>query len=407
MKGYSQTDIEQFIEGFPFSDLSLEYKSLDRDFRNSTRCEMILHLAKILLRYNDYLADANWTGLLPTSLDAGALSDKLLPALVSFIKKQQGVDIAMSLRTALYDFAMDLMRSDKNREAMVSLAVSNPSPREDHAFWLCACYHNVGKMEDDLQAVRAGIALAEGITSGKSRAGTGVEQKLRQTDLLSKLRALEGDLSKNETEVRSGDAETQALSAEESRCPDRLATIEDKYRPLAVAIKKWWRESAREWWVSRSSGRSEACCDDEGETVAKGDGYKTGSKLICLSCAHRRLVNIIRWEKAAIDLNGYIGPGVPTHLVRMADHLSGVPEASPTARFTMRIGSVFNAGGGLMVAGTPKGATPSVGGKVQVVGAQGTKDGTISDATSMGGRVAYVLDGIEEGSVKQGDILQG
>ena len=405
LKGHSQADLERFIERFPFSELSLDYKSMEQDFRNSTRCEMILHLAKILLRYDDYRADANWTGLLPTSLNAGALSDKLLPALMSFIEKQQGVDIAMSLRTALYDFAMDLMRIDKNREAMISLAVSRPSPREDHAFWLCACYHNVGKMENDLQAVRAGIALAEEITSGKSKVPAGVVQKLRQTGLLSKLRALEGELSKNETEVPSGDEATEAMPSEEAEDSDRLAAIDEKYRALATGIKDWWREEARKWWAS--SDRNEAYCDDEGEPVAKGEGYKTGRRLLCERCTDECLMKHADWEQAIRDLNKWFGPGVPSELQSQADRLWEAPKASAGTKFTMRIGSVFNSGGGVMVAGTPEGSTPSVGDKIHVVGAQGTRNGTIVDATNMGGRVAYVLEGFEEGSVKQGDILQG
>ena len=405
LKRHSQVDLECFVEEFPFSELSLEYKSVERDFRNSTRCEMVLHLAKILLRYDDYRTDTNWTGLLPTSLNARSLSDKLLPALMAFIEKQQGVDIAMSLRTALYDFSMDLMRIDKNREAMISLAVSNPSPREDHAFWLCASYHNVGKTDNDLQAVRSGIALAEEITSGKSKVPAGVVQKLRQTDLLSKLRALEGELSKNETELPSGDETTEAMRSEEAEDSDRLAAIDEKYRPLATGIKEWWREEARKWWAS--SDRNEAYCDDEGEAVSKGEGYKTGRRLLCERCTDERLTKHANWEQAVRDLNKWFGPGVPPALQSQAESLWEAPKASASAKFTMRIGSVFNSGGGVMVAGTPEGSAPSVGDKIQVVGAQGTQNGTIADTTSMGGRVAYVLSGIEEGSVKQGDMLQG
>lgn len=44
-----------------------------------------------------------------------------------------------------------------------------------------------------------------------------------------------------------------------------------------------------------------------------------------------------------------------------------------------------------MVAGTPEGTAPSIGDKIQVVSAQGTKNGSIVDAVSMGGRVTYVL----------------
>ena len=52
-------------------------------------------------------------------------------------------------------------------------------------------------------------------------------------------------------------------------------------------------------------------------------------------------------------------------------------------------------------------AAPFGGDRIQGVGAQGTRNGTVADAGSMGSRVVYVLAGIEEGSVKQGDMLQG
>lgn len=323
LKAHSQAEIEHFIEGFPFSDLSLEYKSLERDFRNSTRCEMILHLARMLLFYKDYLADTEWTGILPTSLDAKALSDKLFPALMTFIEKQKGVDIAMSLRSALYDFAMGLIQLEKNREAMTILAVSNPSPREDHAFWLCACYYNVGQLEDDLQAVKTGIALAEDITSGRSQSAAGAAKKLRQTDFLSKLRELETKLSKKDADESHGGKETQAIRTQEEE-PDQLEEIDSKYHSLAIAIKEWWRGDAIEWWAS--SGRCDAYCDREGEPVAKGEGYKTGRRLLCERCTDVLLTKHADWEQAVRDLNKWFGPGVPPKLQSQADSLWNAPK---------------------------------------------------------------------------------
>ena len=405
LQRHPESELASFIDAFPFNELRLDYGALQEDFRNSTRCEMVLHLANILLRYDEYLADPKWKGLLPASLNANALFGKLIRRLAGFIEKQAGIDIAASLRGALYDFAMDLIRTDRNREAMICLAVSRPSPREDHDFWLCACYHNVGKMEKDLQAVCDGIKLAEGLLAEGSKAPGAVLQKLRQTDMLGKLRSTEAEIGKERHKVPLDAAATQPLPDLSTGECSPLEAVDERYRDLASAVKSWWREEAKAWWST--SGRAAACCDDEGEQIPQGDGSKTGRRLLCETCANERLTKRADWDQAVRDLTQWFGTGVPAHLRRQAERLWDAPKASTAAKFTMRIGSVFDSGGGVMVAGTPEGAAPSVGDRVQVVGADGTKGATIKDTTSMGHRVAYVLAGIAEGSVKQGDILQG
>ena len=184
-----------------------------------------------------------------------------------------------------------------------------------------------------------------------------------------------------------------------------LSDVPEKYRSLASAIKQWWRNDAQTWWST--SGRQEAYCDDEGEAVAQGQGYKTGRRLLCERCADERLTKHIDWEQAVRDLDKWIGPGVPGHLKDSADRLWESPKASSTAKFTMRIGSVFDSGGGVMVAGSPEGQPPRIGDNVEIVGAEGVQKAHIVDTTSMGGRVAYVLEGVKGGTVKEGDILQG
>ncbi len=191
---HSEGEISTFIERFPFSDMRLDYPSISRDDRNSKRFELVTYLAGILLRYETYRDDPRWTNQLPANLSASELSEKLLSKLIPFVETQRGVNMAMVIRTRLYELATDLIREDRNREAMVCLEVSRPSPKEDHDFWLCACYHNVGRSERDLSAVKAGIKLVEEITRDQSRVSDDVLQKLRQTDMLAKLKKLELEL---------------------------------------------------------------------------------------------------------------------------------------------------------------------------------------------------------------------
>ena len=168
LKRHSEQEIASFIEAFPFSEVKLDYASVERDFRNCRRMELLLHLASMLLRWRDYSSDPKWEGLLPPDLNAGSLYSGLSSRLFSFLEAQRGTDIAMVLRTGLYDFATDLIREDKNREAMICLEISRPSPKEDHDFWLCACYHNIGKLEKDAAVIRRGVKLAEGIMSSEA-----------------------------------------------------------------------------------------------------------------------------------------------------------------------------------------------------------------------------------------------
>ena len=183
-----------------------------------------------------------------------------------------------------------------------------------------------------------------------------------------------------------------------------LQGVPERYRALALAASEWWRRDAQAWWSG--SGRAKAACDDQGEPVGPGEGFKTGRRLLCKRCAERRLAEHVDWAQAARDPDGWIGPGVPQDLKDLAGTLSDAPSASPTAKFTMRIGSVSESRAGVMVAGSPEGEPPRVGDTVQIVGGAGTQRADIVDSTSFAGRVAYVLSGVKEGDVKQGDILQ-
>lgn len=183
-----------------------------------------------------------------------------------------------------------------------------------------------------------------------------------------------------------------------------FASLSDEHRRLAQAIKDWWRETAKEWWSS--SGRTQAFCDDEGEPIPQGEGFKTGQRLICERCANNRLTQNVNWDKAIRDPETWFGPSVPHHLIKLAEQLWAAPQPSAAAEFTMRIGNVFDSGAGVMVAGSPQGILPGAGDEVEVVGAQGTQKAMVTAHTTMGARAAFTLEGIATNSVKVGDILQ-
>lgn len=203
LKKHSEEEIMSFIDTFPFGELKLDYASLQKDFRNSRRFEMVLYLASILLKWSDYRSDPRWQGLLPPTLNASAVYQRLRSGLATFLETQKGRDIAMVLRTRLYDFAMDLICLDKNRDALLCLEVSRPSPREDHDFWLCACCHNIGKLEKDPAVIRRGVEIAEELTSGKAKTPSNVLQKLRQTNLLENLRKMQRESAKAQEDPKN------------------------------------------------------------------------------------------------------------------------------------------------------------------------------------------------------------
>ena len=191
LKRHSEKEILSFIDTFPFDKLKIDVESISKDFRNSRRFEMILFLARILLKWDDYLSDPEWKNLLPDSLNASSAYDKLRSRLITFLKPQDGKEIAMHIRTQLYEFAMDLIRTEKNRDALLCLEVSRPSLKEDHDFWRCVCYHNIGLTENDIAIVKQGIQLTEEILSGAPSSNS--SQKLRQSNMLEKLKKMEGD----------------------------------------------------------------------------------------------------------------------------------------------------------------------------------------------------------------------
>jgi hypothetical protein len=106
-----------------------------------------------------------------------------------FIRSQQAVEVAHTLRIRLYDFAMALMQArGHDRDALDCLLVSRPSLREDHDFWIAACRHNIAQATKNREEILAAIESAEAIASGRLK----VPGKYVQgaTQMLEKLRRM-------------------------------------------------------------------------------------------------------------------------------------------------------------------------------------------------------------------------
>ena len=163
----SVADLEEICAQFPIAQLRLDWPSIQADFRNNKRCEIITVFAQILVRYNEIRSESPEL-LLPDSLPAPHLADVLMSRLMPFIRNQSGVDIAHGLRMRLYDFAMALMQAGRDSDALDCLLVSYPSTRTDHAFWICACRSNIALETKTLSDVSAALAAAKDLLDGKA-----------------------------------------------------------------------------------------------------------------------------------------------------------------------------------------------------------------------------------------------
>jgi len=145
-------------------------------------------LAQVLVRYDEILRQSPELRL-PTSLPARELAQTLMSRLMPFIRSQQGVEVAHTLRIRLYDFAVALMQAGgHDRDALDCLLVSRPSLRDDHDFWIAACRYNIAQDTKGREDVLAAIQAAEAIVSGRVK----VPGKYVQgaTQMLEKLRRM-------------------------------------------------------------------------------------------------------------------------------------------------------------------------------------------------------------------------
>lgn len=185
LRSRSATEIEEVCKTFPIETLRLDYDSVQEDFRNSRRFELITVLAQILVRYEEILEQSTELRL-PRSLPAKELAETLMSRLMPFISGQQGVEIAHILRERLYDFAMALMQAGRDRDALICFLASEPSIKEDHEFWICACRFNIAQTTESRDDISAAIDVAEQIVSGKVRVPEKYVQGAKQ--MLDKLK---------------------------------------------------------------------------------------------------------------------------------------------------------------------------------------------------------------------------
>lgn len=181
------SEIEEVCKTFPIETLRLDWDSIQRDFRNNKRFELITVLAQILVRYEEILEKSAELRL-PKSLPAKQLAETLMSRLMPFISSQQGVEIAHGIRIRLYDFAMALMQAGQNRDALTCLLASMPSIKDDHDFWICACRFNIAQSTKNPDDIAAAIESAEQIVSGKVRVPEKYAQGSRQ--MLSRLKGV-------------------------------------------------------------------------------------------------------------------------------------------------------------------------------------------------------------------------
>lgn len=181
----SAAEIEEVCRTFPIETLRLDWGSIERDFRNNKRFELITLLAQILVHYDRILKESPELRL-PRSLPAAKFTEILMSRLMPFISSQQGVKVAHGLRIRLYDFAMALMQAGRDSDALNSLLVSKPSLKEDHDFWIFACRYNIAQTTREPGDISAAIEAGEQIVSGKVKVPEKYVEGARQ--FLSKLK---------------------------------------------------------------------------------------------------------------------------------------------------------------------------------------------------------------------------
>ena len=166
LRSRSALEIEELCKTFPIETLCLDWDSIQRDFRNNKRFELITIFAQVLVRYEEMLEQSPELSL-PKSLPAKRLAETLMARLMPFISSQQNVEIAHGLRIRLYDFAISLMQAGRDSDALTCFLASKPPIKEDHDFWICACRFNIAQTTKNPDDVAAAINAAEEIVGGK------------------------------------------------------------------------------------------------------------------------------------------------------------------------------------------------------------------------------------------------
>jgi hypothetical protein len=246
LRGRPASEIEEVCRTFPIETLRLDWDSIKSDFRNSKRFELITVLAQILVRYEKIL-DQSPERRLPKSLPAKQLADTLMSRLMSFISSQQNVEVAHGLRIRLHDFAMALMQAGRDRDALTCLLASQPSLKEDHDFWICACRFNIAQTTENPDDISAAIDAAEWIVSGKVKVPEKYAQGARQ--MLSKLKELRrnGRSEPKQVSTAGNDLEREVLKMLEESLGQHLSRLKRNYATTKGfhAMKTLWEKLVR------------------------------------------------------------------------------------------------------------------------------------------------------------------
>ena len=166
LRSRPQADIEEICKTYPIEALRLDWNSIQKDFRNNKRFELITFLAQILVQYRGIVKESPERRL-PDSLPSEQLTETLMSRLISFIRNQKDTEIAHGLRIRLYDFAISLMEAGRNSDALQCLLASKPSIKEDHDFWICACRHNIAMISHNFDDIADAVKAVEEIVNGK------------------------------------------------------------------------------------------------------------------------------------------------------------------------------------------------------------------------------------------------
>lgn len=191
LKNNPEEIIEQLCTSFPIESLHLDYESVQRDFNNCKRFEIVIYMAQILARY-DEIGKQQPELHLPSKFPAEKFTNILLSRIIPFVSKQEGIDIAQIIRVRLYDFAMELIKVGRYSDALICLQVSKPSIKQDHEFWIFACYYNIAQDSKKKIDFENAINTAESILKNDNIV-TGVKQNIK--GLLNKLKTQKEELN--------------------------------------------------------------------------------------------------------------------------------------------------------------------------------------------------------------------
>jgi hypothetical protein len=93
---------------------------------------------------------------------------------------------------------------------------------------------------------------------------------------------------------------------------------DQQLKPVVLAVKSWYRESAG---TKTGSG----ICDSRGCNghLVAGNSYLMPGppQFFCERCTNKLLGQNVDWDQAVKDIDGWVGPGVPSDVKTLISHL--------------------------------------------------------------------------------------